>query len=219
MIVYTLDIQGGPTHTFAVDPRRAEPAADADLPSWADLRYHQCTNCPLDGNQHAHCPAAADTAAIVSQFVDVVSYTKVKVTVRTDERTYVKDCDVQTALHSILGLVMATSACPILGELHAMGENHLPFSTTKETIYRTCSNYLLKEFFQARKGGTPDYELVGLRKLYDDLQTVNTCFVKRISDAAVRDASLNALVSLFSVAVLVRHSLDDDLDQLADLFG
>lgn len=218
MITYRFEIAGADPVELTVDPDRPASTARSDLPEWTRLPYNRCDNCPLSADEHPRCPAAVDMTDIIAPFHDIVSYERVEVTVETPERTYKKECDVQMALHSVLGLVLSTSACPILSELSAMGHHHLPFASPKETIYRTAANYLLKQFFAEQRGGKPDYKLEALRELYSGLQTVNGALVKRITSAAKKDANLNALVLLFSVAVIVGQSLDDDMKELGVLF-
>jgi len=113
-----------------------------------------------------------------------------------------------------LGLVMASSGCPILSRLSGMATHHLPFATLRETVYRTTTNYLLQQYFVHRRGGVADLDLVELKKLYQELQTVNEAFLERIRVATDQDASLNALVTLLSVSAMVQVSIDDGLQEL-----
>jgi hypothetical protein len=58
------------------------------------------------------CPVAIDIETISSQFADILSYEEAHIEVITQERSYSKATDAQTGLRSLLGLIMATSACP-----------------------------------------------------------------------------------------------------------
>jgi len=136
------------------------------------------------------------------------------VEVRTEERLHSKRTDAQTALRSLMGLVMATGACPILSRLKGLARFHLPFASMEETIFRTAGAYLIQHFFIFRDGGTPDLELKGLNALYSDLQLVNRCFKERIDAASERDASMNAVASLVYLAMGVSFSLADKMGEM-----
>src|SRR5262249_33669487 len=117
-------------------------------------------------------------------------------------------------LGSLLGLVMASSGCPILGELRGLARFHLPFAEFEETLFRTVGLYLLRQYFVARDGGVPDFELAGLGRLYEDLQEVNRALQRRMEGVSPRDASINAVTMLFSLSALVALSLEAGLEQL-----
>lgn len=221
MIEYEFAFEDGSVETWQIDLDRAQREDDtAALPEWTKLEYHQCENCPLKPEDTARCPAAVDSLQILDRFKDVFSYETATVTVRTPERSFMKHTDLQTALQSLIGLIMATSGCPILRQLKAMAHHHLPFSSTSETLYRTVSNHLLKSYL-ARRQGAPlegDDEIQSLLALYTELLTVNGAFVKRITKAAEKDANLNAVVLLFTISALVQVSLEDGLEDLALLY-
>jgi hypothetical protein len=216
MITYQFILQDGQCIEFEVDldrERSGRSLADT-LPQWTRLDYGKCPNCPLTGTEQAHCPAAVDMLKIVSAFKAVISYTRAKIEVTTPERTYLKNCDVQTGLRSLLGLVMATSGCPILRQLKGMAKTHLPFATMEETLFRTVGFYLIRQYLAMRAGGRPDLELRGLDALYQTLQTVNRHFNQRLMAASEQDANLNAITSLQYVSFGVSFSLEDHLDEL-----
>lgn len=54
----------------------------------------------------------------------------------------------QWCLHAwcLMGLMMATSGCPVLQEIGAMASFHIPFCSTRETLDRTVGSYLTKQF-------------------------------------------------------------------------
>lgn len=221
MVRYIFDLESGARVRFEVDPeRRYDPSGGGpDDPPWVALDYHRCENCPLAPGTTRRCPPAADLLKILEAFRQIPSTARAAVYVTTTERTYVRRCDVQTGLGSLLGLVMATSGCPILSRMQPMARTHLPFASIEETIYRTASAYLLEQYFVARRGGSPDFELAGLRDLYEQLYTVNSCFAQRVRAAAEQDASLNAITQLFSLGTLVSMSLDEKLELIAPMFA
>jgi hypothetical protein len=213
MIEYEFTLTDGQVHRFVVGGDDPAPKT-AELPPWTALDVCQCKSCPLSPREVPRCPAAVDVFRIAERFAGNLSYERVHVRVQRAGRTSAYECDVQTALGSLLGLVMASSGCPILGQLQALAYFHLPFAEFEETLFRTVGLYLLRQYFVAQDGGAPDFELRGLRTLYDELQEVNRSFKRRIEAASPRDASINAVTLLFSVSALVALSLDSGLEQL-----
>jgi hypothetical protein len=220
MIQYRFIMEGDRVIDIRVDRRRLfdqtnDRQAHAE---WTRLEFHQCENCPLRDTGMRHCPVALDLEQIAAQFGDILSYTRTRVEVVTPERMYTKECDAQTALRSLLGLVMATSACPTLAQFRGLASSHLPFSTLEETLFRTAGAYLLKQYFIHKAGGTADLDLKGLDAFYRELQTINRCFKSRLDSAFSKDANLNAIGSLLYVSVGVSYSLEDNLHELQDIF-
>jgi hypothetical protein len=220
MIQYTFTLDNGTVHQFDVDLDRSSSLerlkTPSPPPSWTDLSYHQCTNCPLSTNEFVKCPTALDLEEILGKFRSVISYQKVRVEVKTQERTTYKDCDVQTGLRSLMGLVMATSACPILRRLKGLANYHLPFATMDETLFRTVSVYLLKQYYEYQRTGMADLQLSGLDEHYQQLSIVNRCFTYRIRAASDLDANVNALGTYIYIAEEVSSSLQDQLKELKE---
>lgn len=220
MIEYRFFLPENRSIQLTVDRQRQGAALPQSEPpaAWTRLECNQCPNCPLKSVQWPHCPAALDLAQITAHFGDLLSFAQARVEVITPERTYVKDCDVQTALRSLLGLAMATSACPVLSQFRALAETHLPFSTLEETLFRTTSAYLLKQYFVHQAGGIPDWNLTGLEAFYEELQQVNRCLKSRLDSAFAKDANLNAIGSLLYVSMGVSYSIGEKLAELRDQF-
>lgn len=216
MIEYTLTLDDGRSFHFKVDPERAanDTNGAGPHPFWTQLDYCKCSNCPLQPGEHRHCPAALDIEQIVAAFGDVVSHHQVNVEVRTDDRTYQKRTDAQTAVRSLMGLCLATGGCPILSRMKGPARLHLPFANVEETLFRMAGAYLLRQYFAARAGGTPDWDLKGLNKFYGELQEVNRWLKQRLDAAAEKDANVNAVVSLVNMAMIVSMSLEEQLNEL-----
>jgi hypothetical protein len=219
MIDYRFYKEGTLIVSFEVDPKRKYQRKEIQ-PSdaeWTHLEYRKCKNCPLSKEDYPHCPAAIDVKDIADHFSNIISFERVTVEVVTDIRVFRKECDVQTALRSLNGLVMATSACPILGRLRFMAQFHLPFANVEETLFRTASAYLLQQYFQYQRSGQADWDLVGLRRIYQDLETVNQSFKKRIESASEADANMNAIGSLFYLGTAITISIDEQLAELEEI--
>jgi hypothetical protein len=216
MVEYTFTLDDGTIHRFAVDIGRSfDPAENSkEHPFWTKLDFNRCSNCPLSSKDFLYCPVALDVQEIAIRFKKILSSQNALVDVQTAERIYSKRCDVQTGLRSLLGLVMASSACPILSKLKGLAYYHLPFANQEETLFRTTSAYLLKQFLLFKEGKIPDLDLLGLDQLYQQLLTVNKCFKTRMDAVSEQDANMNALASLFYLSMGVAFSLEDGLKEL-----
>ena len=207
---YILRHTDGREHHFEVDVERAAAHPPAALPLWAALDFHRCMGCPLGGSGSPACPAAVDLIPIVEAFADTASTELVEVEVRSPQRSYQRRCDVQTALRSLIGLVMGSSGCPEFAHLRAMARSHLPFASRTETAWRLVATWLLAQHFE--HGGPPDLD--ALRRRYARIRDVNVAFAGRIRAASRQDASANAIAALSSLSSLVSFSLDDDMDEV-----
>ena len=194
------------------------PSAE-NLPEWTRLKNFKCPNCPLNESEHEYCPVAINLNRIISFFQDVPSFQKVKITVESPERNYVKSADVQTGVSSLLGLIMASSGCPIVGKLKSLVKFHLPFATIEETEIKIFSMYLLYQYFIMKKGEEPDWEMKKLNELYNDIMILNKNVAEKIAEVENKDASINAVVVLNNFADSVTFGLDmDALEHLEKLF-
>jgi hypothetical protein len=213
-ITYEISMDGEKTWQFDVEPGIPAHSSHDQGPEWARLEHSKCRNCPLDPSLHTHCPPALGLADIIPQFTDISSVARVHVRVSSAQRLVVRDTDLQTALRSLIGLVMPTSGCPILGRLGGLARFHLPFADHDETVFRVVGGYLVEQYLVQVDGGQPDWALTGIKKLFEDVQKVDVAFADRIRNASSSDAGVNAVVALFSLATLVSMSLDDDLQRI-----
>lgn len=184
---------------------------------WTRLEHQKCINCPLRSDQHKYCPAAVDLQTVVEDFRGLPAFKKAWVNVRTSEREYSKMVNLEEGLRSLLGIIMATSACPILAQLKPMAHNHLPFASSNEFALRTISMYLMRELFNARDGKTPDWELNGLTEDFKALQLVNQALWHRIHDACAGDTNLKAFLNFFSMSSNMTYSLESQLQKIRPL--
>lgn len=189
----------------------------ADAPEWTQLQHEQCTNCPLSRIEHKYCPAAIDLQRVITDFESMPAIKEAVVKVETPERNYEKKVKLEEGLRSLMGLIMATCACPILAQLKPNANNHLPFATQEEFIVRSTAFFLLRQYFLYREGYRPDWELQGLIKLNQQLQTVNEALWRRINSACKNDSNLQALLSFVSMSSSVSFSLESQLQQIKTL--
>lgn len=214
---------GGKDMTFEIgtatsDVVTPEDMAAGDFPGWTRLEHKQCACCPLKTDQHTHCPAAVRMHEVLETFKGFQSVERVKLTVETERRTYVQDCDLQSGLNSMLGLLMATSGCPVVGKLRAMATFHMPFCSFGETLYRSVGAYLTKQYFAKQDGKEPDWNLEGLQAFYGELEQLNQAFSERIRSIEQSDAISNAMVMFFAASIVVASALEEHLDEYKDYF-
>lgn len=188
-------------------------------PSWTRLGYHQCACCPLSEEDVPFCPVAVNIAQLIDRFKGHQSIDPCTVRCITPERTYIKeDISIQKALSSILGIIMATSDCPVMSFYRPMARFHLPFSTTRETIFRSASLYLLQEYFEYKRGREPDLEMKKLGDLMERVRVVNRGILDRVRSITVRDADPNAIIILDSFSAMLGMEVDAKLSSLSYLF-
>ena len=187
-------------------------------PSWARLDFAPCDNCPLDVKKTDYYPVALRVSGVLEKFQKIRSFSKVVVTVETEERTVTKRTSVQKGLASLLGIYMVTSGCPVLEKLKPMVRYHLPFATVGETIYRAMTMYLAAQYFRMKKGLPANWDLDGLTQTYEDVNVVNAGFADRIRNAFQHDANLNALINLDIFAAYIKAPDKDKLHSLEHLF-
>jgi len=183
---------------------------ELDLPVWTELGHEQCPNCPLSTKQHARCPIAVNLVGVVEAFTDVFSYDESEVEVITEARKFSTRAKNTNAVGSLIGIYMVTSGCPIMDRLRPMVLTHLPFATTEESVYRSISMYLMAQYFRQRNGLPPDWDLKEFSAFYEEVNTVNQAFVKRLTTFVERGTSLNAVVLLNCFATATRRVINSE---------
>jgi hypothetical protein len=218
-IRYRFDLPDG-SQTFlaftfdATDFRLANPPPAAP-PFWADLKFNQCANCPLNAAEHPHCPAALQMASAIEPLKALVSFDTVGVTVTQAERTIYAETTAQHAMSSVLGLIMATAGCPWTDRFRPMARFHLPFASEVETVYRSVCMFLLaREFADTRHA----QGFAALTELYENLHVVNRDMSRRLGAATRTDPARNAMALLDAYTTLLPAALESSLEELKPLF-
>ncbi|MGE5518064.1 MAG: DUF6901 family protein [Bacteroidota bacterium] len=179
---------------------------------WTQLAFHRCPHCRLPDDA-PHCPFATGLAPFLAPFDDVESFERVRVVVRSPQRTVAAERAVQHGLASLIGLIGATSGCPSLDFFRPMARFHLPFASEQETLVRAFSMHLLEDWIAGRAVSLDD-----LAEDYDAAARVNRAMADRIRAAFRRDAVVNALVSLDAYAQAVPFVIEEKLAELAFIF-
>lgn len=192
---------------------------DTRFPEWAMYKNFKCPNCPHNRLENEFCPVALNLDQIIRFFSNFPSYDRVQLTIETNERTYSKKTSLQDGVSSLIGILMPTSGCAVMSKLKPMVRFHLPFSTLEETQYRVMSMYLLAQYFRMKHGKQPDWNMIELSNLYEDIKILNQNVCKRIADLEAKDTSINAVVVLNNFAEYVTFTLDDQhLEEMESLF-
>ncbi|MBN1982130.1 MAG: hypothetical protein JW795_11400 [Chitinivibrionales bacterium] len=163
---------------------------------WTQLKCKQCKVCTLKTSEHEHCPAAKNLSYILVHFKNDISYEKVHVQVITANRITEKFATMEQGVGSLMGLIMATSGCPILDKFKPMAFIHLPFSDEIETIYRAVSMYLTAQYVRSKNNLQPDWELKYFKQMYSTVNQVNIDFSERLREIKGKDANINGLIFL-----------------------
>jgi hypothetical protein len=205
---------------FHLDPVSLEiaPSWEGELPEWTKLEFHQCPNCPLEAGDDVRCPAAVNMVGLVDRFTALLSHDCAAVEVTTSERVVFRESTIQYGICSLMGLLMATSRCPMTGFFKPMARFHLPFASTEETIWRATSTYLLGQYFKQQDGGDPDIAFSGLVRIYNEILKVNASFVKRLRAACNGDSMVNAIILLDMFAQSMPSAIDESLEEIRRLF-
>ncbi len=199
-IEYLFRFRNGETREIALLLDESTLALDCEIkctpPFWSELPFHQCSVCPLDPGLHPHCPIALQLAEIVGIFRDYDSYDEVTVEVSDGQRRYLKETSLQNGLGPLMGIIMASSGCPVMDPLRPLVRFHLPFSSMEETEFRIVSMYLVAQYFRVKNGKEPDWSLYGLQEIYNKIGDVNKFFAERLRSASAKDANVNAIIIL-----------------------
>lgn len=188
------------------------------LPDWTRLEFKQCEGCPLAPAEHSHCPLAIRLSPLVELMSDVVSIDKVTVTVTMDERTITRSASAQEGISSLMGIIIATSGCPITEFFKPMARFHLPFANTDETFYRAASMYMLAQYYRWQAGLPVDLAMKGLKDYYAQVAKVNRGMASRIRATEREDGTVNAIVLLDMFVLVLPYGIQSTLGELKPLF-
>lgn len=222
-IEYGFRLRDQPEKLFLIRLRKPQlelmTSHEGPLPAWTRLPHSQCPNCPLKPEQHPHCPIAVNLVGLIDAFKDCLSTEEAEITIRSESREVHRRAPVQYGVSSLMGLLMATSGCPIMDKLRPMVHTHLPFATIEETMYRAVSMYLLAQYYLRQRSQPADWDLNGLLGLFEAVGRVNQAFSRRLISINPKDASLNALANLDCFALATAFSIERDrMKELEALF-
>lgn len=225
---YEFKLEGGDDFHFSLefDDTSFEfiPAVQKEaLPEWTALAFNKCEHCPLSNDTHPNCPLAVNIATVSELFKDKISIEECNVVCQTNTRTYSKHVALQTGLHSILGIIMATSGCPNMSSLTPMARFHLPFASPEETMVRSLGFFLLSQFMAQQKQHIPTKEIKidfdVYKRQFEAIRKVNKGILARIKSFSTQDASQNAIVILDGFADLLTMEIEDNFELISPFFA
>ena len=219
---YSFTLDDGRKGAFEVhlDPESLtiiRPENPPPPPEWTSLAFSPCNHCALPPEAR-HCPIAVNISDLAAQFGDVISCRTAEVVVETKERSFMKKGSVQEVLFPLIGIYMSGSGCPSMAKFKPLLRHHLPFASSEETIYRVVTMYVAAQYMRMKAGLEPDWELSGIRELYDNVNAVNRDFCKRLTRATKEDALVNSIVMLDSLGYMVKTPTTESVEALRRLF-
>jgi hypothetical protein len=177
---------------------------------WTRLDCNKCSVCPLDSSEHEHCPVALNLSAVVERFSKDLSYDQARIRVTIQSRVTEKFAPLFEGVSPLMGLIMATSGCPILSKFKPMAYTHLPFANETETILRAVGMYLTAQHLRMKKNLEPDWKMDKFQDMYAAVNQLNIDFSERLSTIQSEDANINALILLDMFAQVGTFFLTDD---------
>jgi hypothetical protein len=120
-----------------------------------------------------------------------------------------------------MGIIMATSGCPVLDHLRPMARFHMPFSSPLGTSVRSLSMYILAQYLFNNdiESNSININLSDFEKIYTEVNSVNNDFSMRLRAAGGKDANLSALTNLDCNATLVSFTIEDTLNELKQYYS
>ena len=217
-VTYRFDLADGSHEVFDLKIGKADMhiirEKNWQFPSWTDLEFHRCPNCPVDDERFSFCPVAANLVPIVERLDRLLSYDDIGLCVETEERQIIKKTSAQRGISSLMGLLIAVSECPLTDFFKPMAHFHLPVANREETIWRAASMYYLAQYFLYTKGYDMDLSLKGLSHLYDRIEQLNMAMLQRLRSVSKRDSAINALIHLDVFAKYLAPSVEESLKKV-----
>lgn len=204
------------TYQIALDSEDPDENRAGPWPEWTRLDYHRCSHCPLANTDVTFCPYAMSLLEPARVTSHRSSHEVLQLSITAKGREIRAETSLQRAMGSLMGLVGPFSGCPVTSILRPMARYHLPLSTADETLARAFGTFLVGQYLRSQHGKSTDWGMIGLRKIYADLRTLNRGMSKRLRAAQHDDAGVNSFVLLDVLASDVGAALEQyegDLDE------
>ncbi len=188
-------------------------------PDWGLLENFKCPNCTLDSEKNTYCPVIIQIADVIEEFRNSESMEIVDVYIDSESGQFYKKTSLHDGIKALIGILMVSTGCPILSKLKPMVRIHLPFANLRERKYRVLTMYLLAQYFVEKWGGEPDWNFNDLVNIFNDVSTLNRYFCDKLNKMLVKDATINAIISLDAFAFYTSmHITKNMLNVLEDSF-
>ena len=189
-----------------------------DPPHWAELEHNKCSHCPLDAEEHPHCPMALHLHTILERFHDTKSIDMVELEVETDERRVIQKVQLQKALADMLTMVFPTSGCPKTKYMKPLARFHAPLASEEETVFRVTGMYMLAQYFVNTTNREAEIDFEGLSRIYEEMHELNAAVARRLMSATNSDSTKNAITLVDMYSTLVPMLLEDELVEMRGFF-
>jgi hypothetical protein len=190
-----------------------------DAPKWTELEFKQCSHCPLNADEHSHCPLALNISHVIDRLHDTKSIDEVDVEVITHERRVIQTTAIQKVVASLFDLLFPVSGCPHTAYMRPLARFHVPLVSEEEMIFRVTSMYQQAQYFlHTSSSETGQFDFDGLVKIYEDLHTLNVAIAKRLTGATQSDSVKNAVTLVDMYSTLVPMMIEDQLSEMRGFF-
>lgn len=163
------------------------------IPNWVRLTCHQCSNCPLIGENARCCPPAYDMIDLVEHFSGFNSYDRVNLHMWTNSMMHTIRTDLQRALAYLYPAILAGSSCPYAALLSPMTKFGKPFPDMADMFYYALSFRLIGGYLHDEKNYRAESVALDSSKAFAVAQVLHGLLL-RIRESALSDANINALV-------------------------
>lgn len=220
MIEYSFIFDEDTTVDFRVEENSDTSAEDGfdHVPTWMELERFRCEHCAIPPDSRRTCPAALAINPVVKIFSERISHETVQVVVRYQDIKLESVTTIQRAVRSLVGLLLALSACPVLMKLRPMASFHLPFGEKEQTVFRTVGMFFIAQYLRGLEGLESRWDLDELRGLYQQIHRTNTRLADRLREASSKDAAINGLIILDAFGQDVEMNIETNLKKMKPLF-
>lgn len=220
--LYQIDFENGEHYQKLIEVSRedghllTEEMIPKNLEEYGLLEFCKCEHCPYSSEEFKYCPVFRNIANLVNDFKEHNPSETVRACVVINGKTTTIEDELQVALTSLMGLLMASSECEYFDFLRPMVKTHQPFSSHEETLIRVISLYFLDRFLC---GHTSDWKIEDLKKEYHHLEKVNAGILQRIKlIRGQTNVEKEAVVVLDSFIKNFSWEYELNLDDVKELF-
>jgi hypothetical protein len=192
-VTYSIDTPDGRSIVFPIrlDEHGLLEDAPTEGPEWTQLGGSRCSGCTA---RCAACSAALAMAPVVEALRGIDSLQTVRTRVAMPHYTAEVECSVARVASSIMGLMMAASACSAMAPFRAMAIYHQPFASLEETVIRAAGFLLLGRWAQGSLGAEDPF--APLIDAWQQLEDINLRIGQSLQAHCNEDAALNGLANL-----------------------
>lgn len=212
------------TFDYRLDPENygltKETASSTALTTadWTRLDHRKCSHCPLNSEEHPHCPLALQLQPLVENFHETSSIDQVELEMIRGTRKIIDTTSLQEALGSILEVLYPACGCPKTLLMRPHARFHIPSGSEEEKVYTVTSMYMLAQYFRDKTDSNGDFAFAGLIDFYADMSVLNKAIASRLTGATRSDSVKNAITLMDMYSTLIPLMLEEDLVEIRGIF-